>query len=75
MSSLTPSDEKDYALDGRGVVVNTNRAAYEEYMNKKKIMEAKDGEIEAFRQEINNVKNELSQIQNLLKQLLAQGNK
>jgi hypothetical protein len=74
MPSLTKTDNEDYALDGRGVLVNTNKSEYELYIAKRNAMKTQSDEIQSVKEEINSVRNELSEIKTLLS-LLIQGNK
>ena len=53
-----------------GAIINTNRAEYDEYMERVRLAEEKDQLISQHTDEINNMKNELREIKDLLLQLV-----
>lgn len=53
-----------------GAIINTNRAEYDEYMERVRLAEEKDQLISQHTDEINNMKNELREIKDLLIQLV-----
>ena len=54
-----------------GAILNNNRTEYEEYLDRKKKVEAREAEISQHTEDINNIKNELSDIKQLLLQLVS----
>ena len=54
-----------------GAILNNNRTEYEEYLDRKRKVEAREAEISQHTEDINNIKNELSDIKQLLQQLVS----
>ena len=54
-----------------GAILNNNRTEYEEYLDRKRKVEARETEISQHTEDINNIKNELSDIKQLLQQLVS----
>lgn len=54
-----------------GAILNNNRTEYEEYLDRKRKVEAREAEIYQHTEDINNIKNELSDIKQLLLQLVS----
>jgi hypothetical protein len=54
-----------------GAILNNNRTEYEEYLDRKRKVEAREAEISQHTEDINNIKNELSDIKQLLLQLVS----
>jgi hypothetical protein len=56
-----------------GAIVNTNKAEYEEYMERIRLAEERENLISQHSDEINNIKNELQEIKGYLIQLINKG--
>jgi len=54
-----------------GAILNNNRTEYQEYLDRKRKVEAREAEISQHTEDINNIKNELSDIKQLLLQLVS----
>ena len=54
-----------------GAILNNNRTEYEEYLDRKRKVEAREAEISQHTEDINNIKNELSDIKQLLIELIS----
>jgi hypothetical protein len=54
-----------------GAILNNNRTEYEQYLDRKGKVEAREAEISQHTEDINNIKNELSDIKRLLQQLVS----
>jgi len=56
-----------------GAIINTNKAEYQEYMERVRASDEKDNLLSQHTVEINNIKNELQDIKVLLIQLVNKG--
>ena len=54
-----------------GAILHNNRTEYQEYLDRKRKVEAREAEISQHTEDINNIKNELSDIKQLLLQLVS----
>jgi len=56
-----------------GAIINTNKAEYEEYMERVRAAEERETIISKHSEEINNIKNDLSEIKQYLLQIINKG--
>lgn len=56
-----------------GAIINQDRNALEEYMNKRKLFMNQTEELNKVKSEIDSIKNDMSEIKQLMLQLLAKG--
>jgi DNA anti-recombination protein RmuC len=54
-------------------LINNDRSAKEEYLNKAKIIKSQKEEINNIKNEITSMKNDVTDIKELLKQLISKG--
>ena len=55
-------------------VINSDKKAYSDYMNRKKISKAKSNELNKMKEDLDNVKGELGEIKDLLSTLVQKLN-
>lgn len=56
-----------------GAIINTNKAEYEEYMERVRAAEERENMISQHSEEINNIKNDLNEIKQYLLQIINKG--
>ena len=76
MSNYTPVEGKSglYRDSDSTAIVNRDKKAYLEYMQRKKIAENKNNELNKMKEDLDNVKGELGDIKDLLSNLVQKLN-
>ena len=76
MSDFVPVEGKSglYRDSDSTAIVNRDKKAYLEYMQRKKIAENKSDEFDKMKEDLNNVKGELGEIKGLLSTLVQKLN-
>jgi hypothetical protein len=71
---LVPVNDTNYLRDTTSMaLINNDRGAKEEYLNKAKLIKQQKEEINTLKTEITLMKNDVTDIKELLKQLIGKG--
>jgi hypothetical protein len=71
---LVPVNDTNYLRDTDSMaLINNDRSAREEYLNKAKMIRLQKEEINSIRAEVSAVKNDIKEIKELLTQLIGKG--
>jgi uncharacterized protein YlxW (UPF0749 family) len=71
---LLPVNDTNYLRDTDSMaLINNDRSAKEEYLNKAKMIKLQKEEINSIRAEVSAVKNDIKEIKELLSQLIGKG--
>jgi uncharacterized protein YlxW (UPF0749 family) len=71
---LVPVNDTNYLRDTDSMaLINNDRSAREEYLNKAKMIRLQKEEINNIRTEVSTVKNDIKEIKELLTQLIGKG--
>jgi septal ring factor EnvC (AmiA/AmiB activator) len=71
---LLPVNDTNYLRDTTSMaLINNDRSAREEYLNKAKLVKQQREEINTLKTEITSMKNDVTDIKQLLRQLLDKG--
>ena len=71
---LLPVNDTNYLRDTTSMaLINNDRSAKEEYLNKAKLIKQQKEEINTLKTEITLMKNDVTDIKELLKQLIGKG--
>jgi uncharacterized protein YlxW (UPF0749 family) len=71
---LLPVNDTNYLRDTDSMaLINNDRSAKEEYLNKAKMIKLQKEEINNIRTEVSTVKNDIKEIKELLSQLIGKG--
>lgn len=72
---LLQVNDTNYLRDTNSMaLINNDRSAKEEYLNKAKVIKSQKEEINSIKTEIASMKNDVTDIKDLLKQLISKGN-
>ena len=73
MSNYVPVEGKSglYRDEDSTAIVNRDKRAYLAYMQRKKVMENKNNELDQMKKDLDNVKGELGDIKDLLSRILS----
>lgn len=63
---LIPSNVECLAFQQRGVLVNTDTDAYEDFIRRRNIMQSRDNDVKALEDKINNLEQQLAVVIQLL---------
>ena len=76
MSDFVPVEGRHglYRDSDSAAIINKDKRAYLEYMNRKKKVENKNQELDQMKEDLDNVKSELGDIKNLLSTLVQKLN-
>lgn len=72
---LLQVNDTNYVRDTNSMaLINNDRSAREEYLNKSKAVKSQKEEINSIKTEITSIKSDVNDIKELLKQLIGKGN-